>query len=139
MKTLTLNRVGQSNAGTFGVLSEGQIPFALTLEPPWRNNKVKVSCIPPGEYLCNTVNSSLHGFTFEVNQVENRTHILFHTGNIGKNTKGCILVGEQYEPLNGAPAVLASAKGYKEFMFLLRGEEMFKLTIKESFDKPEPE
>jgi len=133
VKTLVLNRIAQSEAGTFGVLIEGQFPFALTLEPPWRNNEKVVSCIPQGEYVCKGVNSPQFGDTFEVMDVEERTHILFHKGNVGKNTKGCILVGEQYEKLNGKPAILASAKGYKEFMDGLHGHETFGLVIVETW------
>ena len=133
MKTFVLNRVAQSEKGTFGVLIEGQIPFALTLEPPWLDNKKNISCIPPDEYICKSVNSPKYGYAFRVTRVALRTNILFHQGNIGKNTLGCILVGEQFEPLNGEPAILASQKGYKELMHKLRGLDTFKLVIIESW------
>jgi len=131
VKTLSLNRIAQSELGTFGVLIEGQIPFALTLEPPWHGNQKNISCIPPGKYQCVSVNSPRFGYTFEVNNVPNRSHILFHCGNMGRDTHGCILVGEQFEPLNGEPAILASKAGYKEFMFRMKGEEIFNLMIRE--------
>lgn len=135
MKTLQLFRIASGNQGTFGVLLEGGLPFALTLEPPWKNNQPFESCIPPGVYRCAGVNSVSYGYTYEVKDVPGRSLILFHCGNVGKNTKGCVLVGEQFEPLNGVPAIRASRDGYKEFMFRLRGETEFVLQIMDKTDR----
>ncbi len=61
MKTLTLTRVAEGSSGTFGVLIDEGIPFALTLEPPWKNNEKNISCIPMGEYECADTNSVKFG------------------------------------------------------------------------------
>ena len=129
MKQFFLKRVSNTDHGVFGVLMEGAIPFAVTLEPPWRDNKVNESCIPPDKYRCERVQSPRFGMTFEVIGVEGRTNILFHKGNIEENTLGCILVGEQFETLNGKPAILKSGKGYGEFIQRLQGEGGFAITI----------
>ena len=129
MKTLTLTRVAEGSSGTFGVLIDEGIPFALTLEPPWKNNEKNISCIPMGEYECADTNSVKFGYTFEVKDVPGRSHILFHTGNYTHNTKGCILVGEQFED----DCIHASAKGYKEFMSRLVGCGNFILKITEAY------
>ncbi len=130
--TLDLIRVGMSEAGTFGVLRIGQVPFALTLEPPWRDNEPNISCIPPTEYVCRRVHSQQFGETFEVQGVERRSHILFHKGNTLANTKGCILVGEEFAvDQHGTPIITASDKGYKEFMTKLAGLDEFTLRITE--------
>jgi hypothetical protein len=135
MREITLIRVATSEKGTFGVLidQEENMPFALTLELPWEDNQVNISCIPPGIYLCDTVNSPRFGYTFQVSHVEGRSHILFHRGNYKKDTKGCILIGEQFED----DIILASRAGYREFMFRLKGCLNFQLTIKECYQQEE--
>lgn len=131
MLTIDLIRVGQSQAGTFGVLRLGQVPFALTLEQPWRDNETDISCIPPTEYVCRRVQSPKFGETFEVQGVERRSHILFHKGNTLADTHGCILVAEEFATDGGIPIVSNSAKGYQEFMKKLTGLEEFTLRIME--------
>lgn len=128
---MDLIRVGQSEAGTFGVLRIGQIPFALTLEQPWRDNQTNISCIPPTEYICRRIHSNKFGETFEVQGVERRSHILFHKGNTMADTQGCILVGEEFSTNQAAPILAASAKGYGEFMAKLTGLDEFTLRILE--------
>lgn len=129
-RRLKLIRVSTCEDGTFGVLIDGAMPFALTLEPPWVDNAKDISCIPPGEYYCESINSVKFGYTFKVQDVPDRTNILFHRGNWEKDTKGCICIGEQFES-NG---VLASAKGFKEFTYRLRGCESFTLDIEEHWE-----
>lgn len=78
-KTITLKRITAD--GTFGVLLDGAVPFALTLEREWLDNRLEVSCIPDGGYSCRRVNSPRFGGTFEVTGVPGWTYILFHSGN----------------------------------------------------------
>lgn len=123
-------RVHSSKVGTFGVLLINGMPIGVTGEQDWENNKKGVSCIPVGQYLCQRVNTPIHGDTFEVTGVPGRTSILFHKGNLPlEHSEGCILVAEQFEPLNNKHAVLASAKGYGEFMKIMKGENTFVLNI----------
>lgn len=137
---LTLKRIASLDAGTFGVLLADGVPFALTLERPWRDNRVGESCIPAGVYLaarCRTLahygyaDSPKFGDTFEVTDVPGRSLILFHKGNLADDTQGCILVGEQFEMVNGQPGVAASAKGFTEFLALTQGVDRFAMTITE--------
>ncbi len=55
--------------------------------------------------------------------------ILFHKGNLDDDTRGCILIGEQFEKLNGEPAILRSGKGFSEFMYLNNNKDEFDLII----------
>ena len=78
---LTLKRIASRPDGTFGVLLAEDVPFALTLERPWRDNRRGESCIPTGRYLCTRVNSPKFGMTWHVRNVPDRSEILFHAGN----------------------------------------------------------
>lgn len=127
--TLTLLRVGQSRKGTFGVLRREMIPFALTMELPWTDNTPGQSCIPTGHYICRRVRSPKFGNTFEVTQVPNRTHILFHKGNTLEDTEGCILVAEEFSGTFDRPMIVSSARGFGELMALLADQPAFNLIV----------
>lgn len=136
MRTLILQRISyfhkEEHKGTTGVLLDqvGLVPFCLTLELPWKQNQVNVSCIPSGIYHCKRTDSPRFGETFEVTDVFKRTHILFHKGNLDDHTKGCILLGEQFGLLRGEPAILSSRNAFTEFMYKLKNENEFILDLR---------
>jgi len=132
---LDLIRVGQSGRGTQGVLRFGAVAFALTLERPWQNNQENVSCIPPGRYRCERIRSPKFGWTFEVKNVPNRTHVLFHSGNTLEDTHGCILVGEEFSGTWEKPTLASSQRGFIEFLNCLEGVNAFELNV---MDPPPP-
>jgi hypothetical protein len=129
MRRFILKRIAKNDDGTFGVLIDGVTPFCLTVERPWINNQTGISCIPDGFYLCKRVDSPRFGNTFEVIHVPNRTAILFHKGNIDDDSRGCIIVGEQYGYLDEKVAVLASGLAFNEFIKRLEYIDEFELTI----------
>lgn len=129
MMLLELIRVGSSGRGTFGVLRRGAVPFGLTLERPWHDNQANVSCIPAGRYRCVRIRSPKFGWTFEVMNVPNRSHVLFHSGNTLEDTHGCILIGEEFSGTYDRPFLSSSHRGFMEFLNLLDGSESFELTI----------
>lgn len=132
MKKFTIIRLSISNIiQTFGVFLDEGLPFAVTLEKPWLNNQKEISCIPCGDYICKRVNSPKFGNTFQVTDVLGRSEILFHAGNFMKDTHGCIILGEQFEPLNGENAVIASGKAMSEFLQRTNGIDEFRLSIRE--------
>ena len=126
---LTIKRVATGSQGTFGCLIHDGIPFALTLEREWLDNQVGISCVPRGTYTCKRVNSPRFKNTFEVTDVEGRSHILFHKGNLDDDSHGCILVGEQYGDLGANSGILKSTEGFNSFMVLLDNVDEFELDI----------
>lgn len=117
---------------TFGILLRASgIPFALTLERPWLDNKKGVSCIPARSYLCQRIVSPKFGETFQVVNVPDRDEILFHKGNINEDSHGCIIIGEEFNEIFGEDGITASEKGFREFMKQQDGENTFYLTIKD--------
>ena len=128
-KYFTIIRSPSMEDGTFGMMLDGLTPFCLTLELEWKDNEPNESCIPDGDYICKRVNSPKFGNTFEVCNVPNRTAILIHKGNIEDDSHGCIILGEQFEPLNGKNAVLSSGKAFSEFIERTNGIDEFKLSI----------
>ncbi len=69
-----------------------------TLECPWRENQVFISCIPDGSYPLVAFDSPEHPDCWVLTPVPGRTGILIHVGNEVKDTQGCILIGQQQEP-----------------------------------------
>jgi len=132
MKNIRLLRIAYLPDVTLGVLFDENLPFALTLERCWLDNKKSISCIPNGTYICQRVVSPKFGNTFEVKDVPERSHILFHKGNISDDSRGCVIVGEQFEPVNGKPGVLASAKGFNEFLARTKEMNEFLFTVKKN-------
>ncbi len=131
MLVLELIRIGSSQRGTFGVLRHGQVPFVLTLERPWADNERDISCIPAGRYRCRRLHSPKFGNTYEITEVPNRTHVLFHSGNTIEDTQGCILLGEEFSGTWDRPMIVSSRRGFLEFMRYLDGALEFDLVIYE--------
>lgn len=137
MDTVFLKRIESSKYGTFGVLSAPSVGFScFTGEPPWKNNRNRVSCIPPGEYIVRIRRSPKYGIIFHLTGVDGRTYILIHWGNLAgdvelglkSHTAGCILLGQSRGWLAGQKAVLNSRIAVKKFMRLMKNEP-FKLII----------
>lgn len=105
----------------------GPEPWLVTLENRWADNRPNVSCIPAGTYICRRIVSPKYGVTFEVTDVQGRTHILFHWGNYPDDTLGCILLGITSDP--AMPAVWHSKNAFAEFMQRLDGVDEFELEI----------
>ena len=71
--------------------------IAHTLELAWRDNEKSVSCIPEGIYNCRVrlarESASRDYVHLLVQDVPNRSYILFHRGNYPSDSRGCILTG----------------------------------------------
>lgn len=115
---LYLIRASGNQYGTYGVLVKptGEA-FAVTLERPWANNSVGLSRIPAGVYRVKKYKSDKYPNTYQIMGVPGRDKILFHIGCKPKDTKGCVLVGEQFEGKD----IYYSSKGFGEFMTVALG------------------
>jgi hypothetical protein len=70
---------------------------SYTLELSWNNNEKSISCVPRGVYDCKVrlaKDSASRNYDHLIlEDVPNRSYILFHRGNSSKDSKGCILTG----------------------------------------------
>ena len=128
-RIMHLVRTHDSSAGMFGVLIVDERPLCVTLENPWLDNQVGISCVPPGTYHCERIDSPNFGDTFMLEHVPDRSHILFHHGNTEPDTRGCILLGQYYGLLGRTPAVLNSRATRRLFMDKLVETNSFTLEI----------
>ena len=121
-----------TDESTIGELFLNGERFCDTLELPYRDNQRSISCIPIGQYkvVLRTAKESatrdyLH---LLVEDVKNRSHILFHKGNTAKDTRGCILVGQGSQHNIVQNSSLAMSLLIKEIINL--GGENINLIIK---------
>ena len=129
MKNVKIKRFNDSGDEALGVVIIDDIPFCLSLEQSWNENKVSQSCIPTGEYVCKWHKSPKYGWCYIVTEVEGRSHILFHAGNTRNDTRGCILLGDKIgQVFAGGSSVLNSRKTIKAFHQRMQKSD-FKLTI----------
>ena len=98
---LLLIRDTYTDTSTIGKLYLNGEYMCDTLENPWLDNQKNISCIPYGQYNVrlrlareSATRDYLH---LLVQEVPNRSYILFHIGNTAKDTQGCILVGLKRE------------------------------------------
>jgi len=132
MSSAVLYRVESKPTHTIGILLIDEELFCVTLEDAWSYNIVGNSCIPQGVYVCKRHISPKFGETFEVQDVPNRTNILFHAGNWASDTTGCILLGRSAGALRCRPeerAILNSGDTFKSFMGKMTGKQEFVLLI----------
>ena len=95
---ITLTRVTYAADGTLGVLHDDNNAYCVTLEDPWNNNQVGISCIPTGQYKVSPHTGTHFRNVWILQDVPGRSAILIHAGNSQADTQGCILVGMSYVP-----------------------------------------
>jgi len=129
---LLLIRDAFTEESTIGTLYLNSERVADTLENPYLNNQRNISCIPSGDYKVrlrlareSATRDYLH---LLVQEVKDRSYILFHKGNTAKDTRGCILVGLSREQNRVNNSKKAMDLLIKEILIL--GGENITLTIK---------
>ncbi len=111
-----------NNLCTIGDIYLDGEKICSTIERPWLQNKVNISCIPAGTYTISPVVSPKFGNTYQVEDVAGRTHILIHKANKASELHGCIAPVSTYGVLDGEWAGLSSAKAYSKLIGLFNGE-----------------
>ena len=140
MRRARLLRDRSDDHGTVGVLDLQGLAPLHTMEPPWRNNRRSRSCIPEGDYVVVPHISPRFGNCLLVTDVPDRSHILFHTGNVGgdvekgltSHTAGCILPGVQRGRMkvgSRVQAAICSSRAAFRQLMAWAAETPFKLEI----------
>jgi hypothetical protein len=135
MNRVEIWRTVENRDGTFGILCVNGERFGVTLELPWKDNKMDVSCIPAGKYRAELIDSEHHGKAYCLRKVPNRTDILMHWGNWRDDTLGCILIGEKRETVysdkypKGKPGISNSRVTYGKMMKALGWEPWVEVVI----------
>jgi len=137
MKTFTIRRGASNKDGVYGMFIDGNVPFAVTVEPEDKNNQANISCIPPGEYIAFLRKADTGRRKYDVWQlrgVPDRSAIQIHKGVTEDSSLGCIIVGESFEPYKSKSAgVMNSTKGFTEFMDRSKGQEEIKIIIEKCY------
>ena len=91
MNKYTLNRKYETEVtkGTLELYHSERI--LTTIERPWLDNQVNVSCIPEGTYEVHRDRHGRHTW-FKVLDVSNRTFIEIHEGYKVSHSAGCLLL-----------------------------------------------
>ncbi len=87
---ITLRREYHSQ-GLNGKIFHGGLMICESIELPWRQNQVGISCIPEGEYVVLPRSSPKYGAHFSLQDVPGRSMILIHPANFAlTELRGCI-------------------------------------------------
>ena len=128
MEKLKIKR-WKMNECTLGILTYGDFK-CFTLELPWKNNEVNVSCIPEAlAYQGEKYTSPANGNVIAINNVLNRTYIQIHSANFLRQLKGCIAVGDSIKFLDGdsLPDVTNSKNTLKSLLAVLPDKFTFEI------------
>ena len=135
---LRILRITSRSDGMFGVAiyDDGSepLPFALTGEDAWKENKPGISCIPAGAYTARRYDSPKFGYeVFLLVDVHGRSDIELHVGNTQQDIEGCIYIGASYEVFHGTCGLGGSKAAFAEFMQLFAGREEIEVVIEDAW------
>ena len=125
MKTHTLLRSYLPDRTVGQLVIDGMA--LATLERPWDDNKVNISCIPEGLYKVTPDATGRHQY-YRVNDVPGRTAIEFHFGNKPEHSNGCILLdAEEMKNLIGDEVFMLEIRRFAPLKdkWLLRMSDLF--------------
>ena len=129
MKEFKLLREIRSNKATLGRLIDSDYnEICKTLENPWLNNYPEISCIPEGTYKW--VKDDEGRFKYwKLLDVLGRSNIEMHPGNKEKDTKGCILLGQDWVIMDDELAVNSSRNTFDRIISEALLPDEFELEI----------
>mgnify|MGYP003131918448 CR=1 FL=1 len=128
LKEIVLERFCYHPNATLGVIKlDGETFYSV--ERPWLDNQVSVSCIPTGTYETGWRESPRFGETWHIKDVPDRTYILIHVANFARDVEGCIGLGMGL--MGDTVAVSESKKAVARFEELTKGVD-WKLRVENS-------
>ncbi len=119
---LEIKTVAIRLSGTYSVLLWNYDPFAISVEmaPP---------VLLDGGYHAHRDFYHTGGYeTFEI-EVEGHDRILFHKGNHGSESKGCVIIAESFVRLRGNVSIADSKHGFAEFIELTKDLKEFDILV----------
>lgn len=119
---LEIKTIAMRLSGTYSVLLWNYDPFAISVEmaPPVLEN---------GSYHAHRDFYNAGGYeTFEI-EVPGHDRILFHKGNYGSESRGCVIVAESFVRLRGNVSLSDSKHGFAEFMELTKDLKEFDILV----------
>lgn len=122
---LRLMRYRYTENETLGILNVFGTQI-FTLEDPWKDNKVGISCIPTGLWIVKLESSSVNKWmgmneAYTVQDVPGRTQIrVGHPGTDEEDTHGCILMGLVINILKGQFECASSRDGCSLFYDIMK-------------------
>lgn len=114
----------------FVVCKDDELIFQCKILEPELGNNRKNKAIPIGDYDVEKVDSPRFGICFQILDVINRTHVLFHWGSFRKNTTACSLMGSAFKDIDGDghKDVINSKRTFNKFMKIM--PDKWKLVIR---------
>nr|AKH47372.1 hypothetical protein Desal_1848 [uncultured marine virus] len=128
MPDITIVRVSYLQRGTVGqILDATGLVICGSLERPWLDNRVDVSCIPTGLYTMK-IDTRRPGtdkecLVWELLDVPGRSQVQFHIANRVSQLKGCVAPVTNFSDLGGDLFGSSSGNAFKKFMKNLNGKE----------------
>jgi hypothetical protein len=111
--------------GTNGILACNGVTICATIELPWKNNSLRISCIPEGRYPLVKRYSVKFKEHYLVKEVPDRQYILIHPANNALlELKGCI-----------APVSMITGAG--QGTLSVKAMEIIKIHLTPAFDDNE--
>ena len=120
MNDIHLQRFCYHPEATLGVVKLEGTRF-YSIECPWMNNEKNISCIPVGSYKMHWRDSPRFGWTWELQDVPDRSYILIHVANFTSDIEGCIGLGMGL--MGDKIAVARSRDALREFEKLTKESE----------------
>lgn len=136
--TLKLYRSLYEADGVFGYLTgDNNELIACTLEHAYDSGEGNGSFKPKlinGTYKCVRGQHKLHGMdhtfeTFEITGVPGHSGILFHVGNLNKDSEGCVLLGDTQTRVKSVTSISHSRITFEKFMDLQKNVNEFTLIV----------
>ncbi len=137
---LDLVRNSNRSDGIFSQLltADEEHSVCMTLEHAYPGKNDFQPKLPNGTFICKRGKHRLHGMTedfetFEITGVEGHSGMLFHWGNLNRDSEGCVLTGDAIaEYPAGAPhteMITNSRAAFARFMKLQEGADQFTLRV----------